>query len=180
MRGPRSPCSVPGPQGGSLQGAPPGSVPRSAWLQALCSAAALPWRGVGRAGAGVSVPGQGAQLPLTLSSFKVFLFKCPAHAIARERWRHAAWMCCGLPPQLTPGLLRPPFPSRPHSGVFSPTFSPAHRGCSLAEKWTWPPASFLYLSRVSQCLAVLSASSARSLVTAKLGRGSIHSALFSG
>lgn len=102
-----------------------------------------------------------------------FFFFCfsSLNALRTPSQQQAVWMGRGLPPQLTPGLLRPSFPSRSRSGVFSPTFSPAHQGCSLAEKRTWPPASFLYLSRVSQCLVVPSASSARSLVTAKPGRG---------
>lgn len=87
------------------------------------------------------------------------------------------WMGHGLPLQLTPCLPRPRSPSRTHSGVFSPTFSPAQQGCSLAEKWTWLFASFLYLSRVSQCLAVPCASSDCSLVTAQPGSGGNHSAL---
>lgn len=109
--------------------------------------------------------------------FLLFFSKCSAYTTTQERRQHAVWMGHGLPLQLTPCLPRPRSPSRTHSGVFSPTFSPAQQGCSLAEKWTWLFASFLYLSRVSQCLAVPCASSDCSLVTAQPGSGGNHSAL---
>lgn len=139
-------------------------VPRSGCLQVLCHA----WRG--RAGRGSLCLGRERSYHSCLLLF-FFRFSSLNAQLTRERRQHTAWMGRGLPPQLPPGRLRPSSPSRSHSGVFSPTFGSAHQGCSLAERWTWPPASFFYLSRVSQCLAVPSASSARSPVTAEPGPG---------
>lgn len=145
-------------------------MPHSAWLQVLCSgrSSATGGRGQGWRRGSLRLGKERSYHSCLLFGFFCFSF---LNALRTPSQQHAAWMGRGLPPQLTPGLLRPSFPSRSRSGVFSPTFGPAHQGCSLAEKRTWPPASFLYLSRVSQCLVVPSASSARSLVTAKPGQG---------
>ncbi|XP_041334577.1 uncharacterized protein LOC121359596 isoform X3 [Pyrgilauda ruficollis] len=66
------------------------------------------------------------------------------------------------PPHLTPGLVRPLSPADPTLGAFSHV-QPCTSGLLLGRAKDLAAASFLCLSRVSQCLAVPSASSARSL-----------------
>lgn len=186
MQGLWSSCNVPGPEGESLvpkEGLCRRSLRTSTTtpgraLCLRCPAAGALFHSSARRWAvlweGALCSGR-EQLPVDSFIFLVFFSKL-TQSCRRDDSILRGWATRFLPssPQLTSGLLRPSLPSRSYSERVYPVFSPAHQGCFLAEKRTWLPASFLYRSRVSQCLAVPSASSARSLVTAKPGCGGGH------